>query len=880
MDDVSEADTHHDWETLEVDEVLALLGTARSGLSTDEAARRLDEHGPNALEAIAGRGPVLRFLDQFRSPLISILLVAAVVTTLIGEYIDSAVIAAVLLLNAVIGFVQESKASRAVEALMGMVAPTAEVERDGKRTVVDSVDVVPGDIVRMESGVHVPADLRIVECRSLSIDESMLTGESVPVHKNAEAVEAGLPVAERTNMAYGGSAVSSGRGRGVVVATGERSQLGSIATAMREESTVLTPLQQRMIRFAKVVAVVVAVSAFVAAIVGVARGEPAADMFMVAVALAVSAIPEGLPVVFTITLAIGVARMARRNAIVRRLPAVEALGSATVIGSDKTGTLTENRMTVRQVWARGGLLDVDVSEAGEPASDAGVRRALLVGVLASEATVDADGTVTGDPTEVALIEAAQRLGIDVEAERAAKPEVDAIPFESYRGYMTSTRRGDEELETFAKGGPEHVLRMCDRMLGRDGETSLDETAVLDVASGMAKSGYRVLAVAWAPRAFEAGDHSEMLLIGLLGMVDPPRRGVADAVAGCRRAGIRVIMITGDHADTALAIASDIGIVDDEGEVITGRDIDELDDAGLDDVAGRVAVFARVTPDHKLRIVHALRRRGEMVAVTGDGVNDAPALRAAEIGIAMGKEGTDVAREAADIVLADDDFSSIYAAVEMGRVTFDNLRKATFFLISSGAAEVSLIVAALALGWPLPLLPAQLLWLNLVTNGVQDVALAFEPGEDDVLDRPPRPPREGVVSKLLLERTLVAGFVIGGGALYMFWWALEQDVSLSYAQSVTLTTIVVFKAFHAGNARSERRSVFRISPVSNPFLLIAVAAAIGLHVLALHAPFISAVLRVEPLPLDAWARAVVVSLSIIFAMELHKWWVRAREARRA
>jgi calcium-translocating P-type ATPase len=857
------------WETLDVVEVLEALGTSTDGLSSDEAERRLEEHGPNRIEAAAEAGPIRRLLDQFRSPLISILLVAAVVTTAIGEYVDSAVIAAVLIINAVIGFIQESKASRAMEALMGMVTPTAEVVRGGRRREVDSVEVVPGDIVRLESGVHVPADVRIIEATSLSVDESMLTGESVPVHKHDEPLEERRPVADRDNLAYAGSAVASGRGRGVVVATGDATELGSIAAAMRREATVLTPLQLRMVRFAKVVAVVVTVSAFLAAVVGVLRGEPASDMFMIAVALAVSAIPEGLPVVFTITLAIGVARMARRNAIVRRLPAVEALGSATVICSDKTGTLTENRMTVRELWAGGGSVPFDGLVEVDAEVDLALRRILLVAVLASEAEIGEDGEVSGDPTEVALLVAAQRLGLDPEAERTGRPEVDAVPFESYRGYMTSTREVDDREETFLKGAPERVLRMCDRMVGEEGEVPLDQDAVLHAVSEMARRGHRVLAAAWAPGRHRSGEDDGMLLVGLVGMLDPPRPGVAEAVAGCRRAGIRVVMITGDHADTALAIAADVGISTKEGPVMTGAELDELDEDELGDVVGDVSVFARVAPEHKLRVVHALRRRGEMVAVTGDGVNDAPALRGAEIGIAMGIAGTDVAREAADVVLADDNFVSIYAAVELGRVTFDNLRKATFFLISSGAAEVSLIVVALALGWPLPLLPAQLLWLNLVTNGVQDVALAFEPGEEDVLDRPPRPPREGVVSRLLWERTVIAGLVIGGGALYMFWWALEQDVSLAYAQSVALTTVVVFKALHVGNSRSEYRSIFRISPFSNPFLLIATAAALGLHLAALHAPFTQFVLRVEPLPLEVWARAAIVALSIIVVMELHK-----------
>jgi calcium-translocating P-type ATPase len=863
-------DTEKAWHSLDVSDVLEALGATPDGLSDEEARQRLSRHGPNAIEVPPGPGPIRRFFAQFKSPLISILLVAAVITTVIGEYVDSTVIAAVVILNAVIGFVQESKASRAVEALMDMVAPHAHVVRGGRRPVIDSVDVVPGDIVLLESGMQVPSDLRIIEIRSLAIDESMLTGESMPVRKDAAPVDVGAPVAERTNMAYSGAVVTSGRGRGIVVATGDHTELGSIAFAMRHEASVLTPLQQRMIRFAKIVGVVVAVSALIAALVGIARGERAADMFMVAVALAVSAIPEGLPVVFTITLAIGVSRMARQNAIVRRLPAVEALGSVTVIGSDKTGTLTENRMTVREIWAGGDLVEVAGNRPDPVAVASPLGRALIAGVLASETILDDDGgPAGGDPTEAALLVAAAHFGVDVESERARRPEVDSIPFESDRGFMTSTRRGPEGVETFAKGAPERILDMCDRMAGVDGDVDLDPS-LGDLVASMARRGLRVLGMAWAPGQVEDGGvPSGMVLLGLQAMLDPPRAGVRDAIEGCERAGIRVVMITGDHADTALAIARSVGIADEDAEVATGSDLDTLGDDHLEDLVGRVSVFARVAPEHKLRVVHALRRRGEMVAVTGDGVNDAPALRAAEIGIAMGRDGTDVAREAADIVLADDNFVTIHSAVEVGRVTFDNLRKATFFLISSGAAEVALIVAALALGWPLPLLPAQLLWLNLVTNGLQDVALAFEPGEDDILDRPPRPPSEGIVSRLLWERTVIAGLVMGSGSLYLFWWSWGGSGSLIQAQSVVLTGMVVFQGLHAGNARSERRSVFRISPFSNPFLLLAVLGAVALHTVALHAPFVSAILRVEPVPLGTWVRIFVVAFSIILAMEAHK-----------
>jgi Ca2+-transporting ATPase len=642
-----------------------------------------------------------------------------------------------------------------------------------------------------------------------------------------------------------------------------------------------------MTRFAHVVGLVVVVAAAAGFALGVARGESVADMFMVAVALAVSAIPEGLPVVFTITLALSVRRMARRNAIIRRLPAVETLGSTTVIGSDKTGTLTENRMTVQKIWAGGRFFTLSgagpraagaTREDGRtvtPAEDEPLRLTLLAGVLANEADLvptDEGYETQGDPTEGALLVAAARLGVDPADARTRYAVHAEIPFEPERQFSASVRTRAGEHAVFVKGAPERVLAMCTRMCTAEGDVDLDRTLTLEAARELASDGLRVLGMAIGARAF-ASDRLEepagLTFVGLQGSMDPPRAGVRGAIAGCQESGIRVVMITGDHAATARAIGEQLGVGAPEAPVLTGAELGALDDAALRARVPEVSIYARVAPEHKLRVVQALQSHGEVVAVTGDGVNDAPALKAAEIGVAMGRSGTDVAREAADMVLADDNFASIYAAVEEGRITFDNLRKVTFFLISTGAAEVLAILTTLLVQWPLLFLPAQILWLNLVTNGLQDVALAFEPGEPGVLKRPPRRRDEGVISGLLWERTLVAGLVMAAGTLLLFWWELQQSGQLGRAQTVALTTMVLFQAFHVGNCRSERRSVLALSPWSNPFLFVATAAALLVHGAALHLPPTQFLLRVEPLDAGTWIRMALVASTILIAVEAHK-----------
>lgn len=865
------------WHATPIDEVERNLGTGRRGLDPATVEQRREHCGPNAIEDEAPPGLLAVTIRQFKSPLIYILLGATIVTALLAEYIDAAVIATILALNAVIGVTQERRAEGAVRALMQLIVPRARVIRDGHEREIDSRELVPGDMVLLEPGSRVPADLRLTHTSGLQIDESLLTGESLPVTKQTDPVDESASLADRRSMAFTGAVVTTGRGRGAVVAIGGDTELGSIAGLIRGEDDVQTPLQRRMSDFARVIGIAVGIGSIVTFVSGVALGSDTSDMFLTAVALAVAAIPEGLPVVFTITLALGVRRMAQRNAIVRRLPAVETLGSTTVVGSDKTGTLTQNRMQVEAIWS-GGARYANGELPGSLDDHPWLRDTLLAGVLTNEASaflVDDGLETTGDPTEVALLVAAIDAGIEPEEVREAFEPYLEIPFEPELRYSASVRRHHGDHVLFVKGAPERIAEMCTTMSGPDGPIPIDHGAIHAASSELAAGGLRVLAMASisldepVDHVDDLGEPGGLTLLGLQGMHDPPRPGVAEAIAQCHESGIRVLMITGDHAATARAIAIDLGIASADDHVLTGTDLATMSDDDLREQVLRVPVYARVAPEEKLRIVRALTDLDEVVAVTGDGVNDAPALKAAAIGIAMGRSGTDVARAASDMVLTDDDFVSITAAVEEGRITFDNIRNVTFFLVSTGAATILAIVASVWLRWPLLMLPAQLLWLNLVTNGLQDLALAFEPGQKGSLRRPPRPRHEGVLSRTLWERVVVVGIVMAVGTLALFDWELDRSGSIPHAQSVALTTMVVFMAFHAGNARSEHRSLLRINPASNPFLLIATIAALGVHFAALYLPPTQYVLRVEPVSMDAWIRIVAVAASVLVVVEGHK-----------
>ena len=876
------------WETLEVQEVFELLHASETGLSSDEAHRRLAEVGPNVLAAEEKIKIFSIMLHQFRSPLIYVLLVAAVVTFFLNEFIDMSVILAVVVLNGVIGFVQEVKAEQGIRSLKKMVQAKARALRDRREKKLPGSELVPGDVVYLAAGMRVPADLRLIYSLDLGIDESMLTGESLPSDKRTEKLsEENLTPGDRKNIAFMGTTVVYGRGRGVVVETARRTVIGDIAEKVQEVPFGKAPLQKNLDNFAKFLSWTVGgISLFIFSL-GLYEGEKLSEMFIAAVAIAVSAIPEGLPVAVTIAMAIGVNRMARQNAIVRRLPSVETLGSTTIIGSDKTGTLTRNEMTVKLVFD--GLRTYEVSGIGyEPegsithesqqfdvAACSELIRTLRIGLLCNEADLyqeDGNYRIDGDPTEGALIVSALKGGLQVEDERMRYPQLDIIPFESERGFMATLHEVEGRKIIFAKGAPEKIMQFA---MHEGVETELGKKAAI-VAENFANQGLRVLGMAYKEidgstiKISEADVESELVFAGIQGMIDPPRQEVLEAIRVCGQAGIRTAMITGDHRITAGAVAGQIGLGHNRDKVIEGRQLEVMTDEQLYDNVKTTSVYARVAPVHKLRIVQQLIRQGEVVAVTGDGVNDAPALKAAHIGVAMGRTGTDVAKEAADIVLSDDNFASIVSAVREGRIVYDNIKKVTIFLVSCGFGELLTIISCMLAGLHLPYLPAQILWLNLVTNGFQDVALAFEPGEKDVLERKPRPPGERILSSLMIQRTLLMGSFMGFGTFIIYYLQLGSGVSVASARSVALTTMVFFQFYQALNCRSESISVFRMHPLSNPFLLVSIVGAFFAHLAVLYVPALQYIFRTVPLNWNQWMIIIISSFTILFAVELDKF----------
>ncbi|HVL47367.1 MAG TPA: HAD-IC family P-type ATPase [Candidatus Thermoplasmatota archaeon] len=880
------------WETLDADATLARLDAVAGGLSAEAAAARLARHGPNALPRARRAGPFSIFARQLAGPLALLLAAAAALSVYVGETTDASFIAIVLALNALVGGVQEWKAERGVEALQKLLRLSAIAVRDRSAAVVDAEALVPGDVVRIEAGQRVPADLRLLEARGLEIDESLLTGESAPVAKDARwRAAASTPVSDRRNLAFAGTGVARGRATGVVVATGGATEVGRIAREVGAASSPPPPLVRRLARFSAALAWATVVAAGLLGLVGVAQGTSPREMFLFAVALAVAVVPEGLPVAVTVALAVGTARMARRRVIVRRLAAVEGLGSCTLIATDKTGTLTENALVVREVrLADGAVLGVTgegyvpdgaIQAPPSAASARTLARLLHAVALANEASLaPADGgwRSRGDPTDVALLALARKGGVDTEATSAGAASAGEIAFEPERRYAASFRREGGGVRVYAKGAPERIVAMC---AGAEG-VGRPVAAFLAEAEAMARSGYRVLAVADGVASAEAArdgvEPSGLTFLGLVGMIDPPRRGTREAVSTARGAGLRVVMITGDHPVTALAIARDLGLARDEADVATGVECDAVGEAGLAGLVATRCVFARVAPHHKLALVEAAQRAGHAVAVTGDGVNDAPALRAADLGVAMGKGGTDVARESADLVIADDDFASIVAGIEEGRIANDNIRKVVFLLVSTGAAEVALVALALLAGLPLALLPAQLLWLNLVTNGLQDKALAAEPGEGDVLARQAKKPPNPIFDRVMIERVLATGLAMGVVAFAVFAAALSRGFDEAGARNLTLLLMVIFENLQIGNARSETKSAFALSPFRNPFLLATAIGAQLLHLAAMQIPITQDVLEVAPVDAATWLALFVAGQSVVVVSEVQKVFLRRRVAR--
>jgi magnesium-transporting ATPase (P-type) len=886
---------------MDVSEASQQLSATEQGLSQSEAEVRLGQFGPNHLPQKPPTRLWMIVLRQFRSPLIYILALAAVVSTAMGDVKDAGFIAGVLVLNAVIGAYQEWKAEQSSHALKKLLQIRASVVRDGEVRDVEAEEIVPGDVVWLESGNRVPADMRLLSTHGLESDESLLTGESLPVLKDATwSGPAAIPVSDRLNMVYAGSIVTRGRGKGLVVASGTATSVGQLALDVMGDSGGSPPLLLRMERFTRVIAVAVVVAASVIGVAGVtAGGYTSAEMFMFAVALAVSAIPEGLPVAMTVALAIATTRMAKRGLIVRRLTAVEGLGSCTMIATDKTGTLTCNELTVREVCLPNGDTFQVTGEGFIPAGnvlfqdrivDPGDHAALewltRSGVLCNEADLhphNGSWVWRGDSVDVAFLSFGRKLGWNREASLDLHPPVNQIPFEPEYQFAASFNEVDDDVSVFIKGAPEKVLAMCTE--SSDSRESVQQrefnsAAFEKIASGMAAQGYRVLALADAklPQPVSPGDvpppPRNLRFLGFVGMIDPLRPGVKDAVKACGEAGVSVSMITGDHRVTALAIARDLGMANDETQVMTGDEIQGTTPQELAEIVGRIRVFARVAPRQKLEIVEAARGAGHFVAVTGDGVNDAPALRASNIGVAMGKSGTDVAREAGELVISDDNFATIVAGVEEGRVAYDNIRKVIYLLISTGAAELVLMALAVATGTPyLPLLPVQILWLNLVTNGIQDVALAFEPNEGGVLQRKPRPPKERIFNQLMVERTVIAALVMGIVGFLTFRWSLPEaatDAQVASARNALLLLMVLFENIHIGNCRSETKSALAMSPLRSPILLAGVVTAFLIHFATMHTTFGQSLLGAEPVTITQWGILFLLALTILPVMELHKW----------
>ncbi len=892
------------WHSLSLQSALARLSAQPQGLSTAEARRRLAECGANALPTPPSPGFAGLFFRQFVSPFIYVLLVAAVVSLGVGNIADAIFIGAILLANATIGSLQEYHAHRSAVALRNLMVTHVRVRRDGHVLELPSEQLVPGDCVLLSSGDRVAADMRLLEAVGLETDESFLTGESLPVTKdNKVTLDADTPVPDRLNLTYAGSLVTTGRGLGLVIATGLRTEMGRLALSLETAEIVKPPLFQRIERFSKNLTVALLVVVALLALIEFARQTPPLTVFMTVIALAVSAIPEGLPVALTVVLSISMRRMVRRHVIVRKLVAVESLGACTVIAADKTGTLTLNRLVAREVDfidGRGFLFNgegPDSPEQGsplagqvQPGDNVRLSRLVRVAALCNEAELhrllNGDWHSSGDTVDQALLVLAHKNRLPREQLLRRHPQLGQIHYEPATGFAATLHSDGDGKLACVKGALEKLLPMCSRMASDSGDIPLQQVAANTAMERLTEKGARVLALAegsWSESVpFTAENLKNLCLLGLVAMIDPLRPEAARAVAECRAAGIRVCMLTGDHPSTALTIARELALTDHQAVAITGAELARAEALGteaVDALTAEARVYARVAPEQKLTIVQSLIRQGEFVAVTGDGVNDAPALNAAHVGVAMGLRGTDIAKEAADLLLTDDNFASVVAGVEEGRIAYQNIRKVVFFLISTGAAEVCLFILASAFGMPLPLTAVQLLWLNLVTSGVQHIALALEPGEGDEMQKPPRPPRERLFNDLMLRRVLISGLNMGGLCFLLFSGLLALGWDLATARNSTLLLMVLFENVQVLNSRSESRSAFRQSLLGNPTLLLGTMAAQALHILAMYWPMMQQVLEIAPVSLSHWWWLLAVALMQVLAMELvlvYSNWRRGRQ----
>ena len=894
------------WHNLTIQETYSTLNASYEGLSVTEAENRLAEYGPNEIDKGKGISKLEILLAQIKNPLVYILLIAAGISLVSAHYFDAIVIGVIIIVNSLIGFTQEYRAEEALEALMSAAAPEAEVIRrpEGKQDFIEmrvpTSVLVPGDVILLNEGSKVPADCRLLEAFNLEVDEAMLTGESFSVGKTIEPVLGEQAVADRKNLVYSGTVITRGRARAMVYATGTNTEMGEIATLIRDTEKAVSPLRIQTEVLGKNLGLLAFSVAVLTVIIGLITALGFQEIFMFALASAVSSIPEGLPAVMSITLALGVSHMAKRNAIIRRLPAVDTLGVASVICSDKTGTLTTNKMTVQEIHTGGkdfrvtgtdfrphGEFLID-NEPVDPCADSDLIMALTIGSLCNNSRLfQMDGSdkweIRGDPTEAALIVAATKADCFKETLEKQFERIDEIPFNSNSKFMVTFNREDTNtVNTFVKGAPEIILSQCKyiKLNGVVQELTPEKrNAINDMNHQMAEKALRVLGLAYKiipeteieamKEKLEKAQDPELVFVGLTGMMDPPRPEVFEAVERCKKAGVRVIMATGDHQVTARAIAEEIGLLSERGRVVTGAEMDKLDEEGLDSILEETSVFARVAPEHKHRLVGSLQRHGYVVAMTGDGVNDAPALQAAEIGVAMGISGTDVTKETAEMILTDDNFASIVNAVEEGRYIFTNVRKVIKFLLSTNVGEDLTLLTSLILfaGQGLIISPVQILWVNLVTDGILDVTLAMEPKERELMDKPPRAKNARIINKEILFNIVIVALVMAAGTLLMYH--LSANNVRAYRQTIVFTTMAMFQVFNAFNCRSRTQSFFSMPFFSNPYLIIAIFTSVILQILAVHVPLMQNLLGTAALSVGDWGRVVLVSSTIFFVDEIRK-----------
>jgi Ca2+-transporting ATPase len=877
---------------MQIEEVLSQLNTSRrTGLTSHEAQKRLRKYGQNKLEKKKELSPLIIFARQFKSFLIAILIVAAVISAFIQYFIDTAVILSIVILNAVLGFVQEYRAEKALAALEKLVALEARVIRGEHEIKIPATELVPGDIIVLEQGYKVPADARLIEAINLKVNEASLTGESLPVAKHTDLVKENAVVAERKNCIFSSTIITNGRALAVVTSTGMSTEVGKIAELIKEAEERATPLQRKLVGVARTLGIAIILICTIIFGFGVFRGLPAFDMFLTAISLAVAAVPEGLPAVITITLAIGLERMAKYKAIIRKLPAVETLGSCSIICTDKTGTLTKNEITVRQLYTNEQLIDVSgegYSPRGEFASrgrkitakkDMHISLLLKIGALCNGASLyeeNGQWNITGDPTEAALVVAAAKAGLMKDELKEKYAEISEFSFDAVRKRMSTVHKHEEGIFAFVKGAPDMLLERCSHIFAQGkvrSFTAEDKKKILQANEQMAGKALRVLAMAYKKipklEKFAVEDvESDLIFVGLAGMIDPPRPEVKEALAECKSAGIKVCVVTGDHKLTAAAIAQELGLMEPDSRIIDGEELEHMSDEELEEIADKVAIYARVSPEHKVRIVDALQSKGYIVAMTGDGVNDAPALKDADIGIAMGIMGTDVAKEASDMILQDDNFSTIVSAIKQGRGIYDNIKKFLRFLLTSNVGEVAAIFAASLIGLPLPLIAVQILWMNLLTDGLPAIALAVDPIESDIMKRQPRDTKEAAIDKNMISTIILVSIIMSAGTLLIFNFELQKGAELPVARAMAFSTLVIFQMFNVFNSRSQTKSIFK-DLLTNKWLIGAVASSILLQVAVVNIPFFNSLFGTASLSAVQWLQIVAVSASVLVIVEIKK-----------